>query len=207
MSSEQRMTRSIAAAIVDVVADDSACRAAIPEFSPFWIAQNAAGGLRNLVNMTAEGAAWLGEQWVNEAGRDDRFQLGTGRKPKPIGEVDTTSSSTAYAKEYWRRQGAAQDCVKIGDVTQAAINRAIKEGRLSEWVSKAWRADRNPAKDNHVALYHSATAVETADGMTYVFDWHATLSLRNPLISRSLVEWERGDDRYRVMFSVFQGWH
>jgi hypothetical protein len=63
-----------------------------------------------------------------------------------------------------------------------------------------------PRPNNQVGAYHSATGVEVGHGRVYVFDWHATLSRGNPLISRSLAEWERGDDRFRVLFSVFQGW-
>ncbi|WP_144187076.1 hypothetical protein [Elioraea rosea] len=73
-------------------------------------------------------------------------------------------------------------------------------------MTNAWHASRSPTPENNVYAHHSATAVKVQDGKTYVFDWHGTLSLRNPLISRSLAEWKRGNDRFRVLYSVFQGW-
>ncbi len=186
MSYAQSMPRSVASAIVKVVSDSSECRRFIPEVSPYAIGQKAAGSLRNLTNMTAEGISWLGTQVVE----------GLGGKP----------DLTKVAKDYWEQQGYDQACTNIADVTERAINAGIRQGSIPQWVTLAWHASRSPSKDNAVFAHHSATAVKVQDGKTYVFDWHATLSLRNPLISRSLAEWERGNDSYRVLFSVFQGW-
>lgn len=186
MSYAQSMPRSLASAIVKVVADDSECRRFIPEVSPYAIGQNAAGSLRNLTNMTAEGAAWLGVKAVELVGAEPH--------------------ATKVAKDYWEKQGMDQACTNIADVTSRAITAAINQGRIPPWATTAWHASRMPSQDNNVFAYHSATAIEVQDGKRYVFDWHGTLSLRNPLISRSLAEWERGNDKYRVLYSVFQGW-
>lgn len=186
MTYAQSMPRSIAAAIVQVVADDAECRRFIPEVSPFFLAQRGAGGLRNFVNMSAEGAAWVGVKAVELVGA------------KP--------DATKYAKDYWEKQGVDQACTNIAAVTDAAISAAIQRKRIPQWVKAARPVSRVPSRDNHVLADHTATGIDTADGKTYVFDWHATLMLRNPLISRSLAEWERGDDHYRSAFSTFQGW-
>lgn len=186
MSYSQSMPRSLASAIVKVVENDSECRRFIPEVSPFAIGQKAAGSLRNLTNMTAEGMAWLGVRAVEIVGGEPHV--------------------TKVAKDYWEKQGIDQACTNIADVTERAINTGIRQGLIPPWATSAWHASRVPSPDNNVIAYHSATAVQVQDGKTYVFDWHATLSLRNPLISRSLKEWERGNDKYRVLYSVFQGW-
>lgn len=180
------MPRSIASAIVDAVAADPACRQYIPTVSPFFIAQRGAGGLRNFVNMSAEGMAWVGVKAVELA------------RAKP--------DATKYAKDYWEKQGVDQACTNIAAVTDAAITAAIQRRSIPAWVKAARPVSRVPSRDNHVLADHTATGIDTADGKTYVFDWHATLMLRNPLISRSLAEWERGDDKYRSAFSTFQGW-
>lgn len=180
------MPRSIAAAIVNVVAADANCRKYIPTVSPFSIAQRGAGGFRNLVNMSSEGVAWLGVKAVELAG----------------GKPDATQRF----KDHWETQGVDQACTNIAKVTDFAITAAIARKQIPDWVKAARPVSRCPARDNHVLADHTATGIDTADGKTYVFDWHATLMLRNPLISRSLAEWERGNDKFRSAFSTFQGW-
>jgi hypothetical protein len=186
MTLAQSMPRSIAAAIVDAVAADAACRQYIPTVSPFFLAQRGAGGLRNFVNMSAEGAAWVGV--------------------KAVELVHAKPDATQYAKDYWEKQGVDQACTNIADVTDKAITLAIQQKRIPQWVTAARPVSRSPSKTNHVLAEHTATGVQTADGKVYVFDWHATLMLRNPLISRSLDEWQSGNDPYRSAFSTFQGW-
>ena len=182
----QSMPRSTAAAIIEVVAQDDLCRQLIPGVSPFSIAQSGAGGFRNLVNMTAEGLAWLGVSAVEWS--------------------EGTPSATRVAKEYWEKQGVDQACTSIGAATEKAINSAVARQLLPEGVKAARTVDRSPAKDNDVFAFHTATGIDTTSGKTYVFDWHATLMLRNPMISRSVAEWQRGDNRFRSAFSTFQGW-
>jgi hypothetical protein len=180
------LSRSIATAIVDVVANDPDCRRFIPEISPYSVGGETAGSLRNLTNMTAEGAAWLGMKAVEA----------TGGKPE----------ASRYAKDYWEKQGTDQACTNIADVSVAAIVAGIRRGKVPSWVVDCWPASRMPSSRNSVFAHHTATAVEVRDGSAYVFDWHATLMLRNPLISRSLSDWERGDDMHRARYSSFLGW-
>ncbi len=180
------MPRSIAAAIVQVVAEDAECRRVIPVVSPYNFMQRAAGGTRNLVNMTAEGTA----DFLVDATRFLHMQ----------------PSATKALRSRLEKVGEDEACTNVADVTKRAINAAIQAKRIQPWVTEAWTCDRSPGPNNNIIAYHSATAVKTGNSKTYVFDWHATLMLRNPLISRSLEEWTRGDDRYRSAFSTFQGW-
>ncbi|WP_137124619.1 hypothetical protein [Roseomonas sp. HF4] len=186
MSHDQSLPRSIAVAIVEVVSRDAGCQRLIPEVSPYAIGQNAAGSLRNLTNMTMEGMAWAGMKVVELVGG--------------------TPTGSSYAKDYWEQRGMDQSCTGIASATDAAINAAVAKGDLPRWVLGANPISRRPEPGKSVLAHHDATAVTVGDGKTYVFDWHGTLSLRNPLISRSAAEWRKGDDRYRVLFSVFQGW-
>jgi hypothetical protein len=192
MADGPSLTRAIAAAIVDVVAADPACRRLIPDVSLYNAAQQAAGGLRNAVNMLFEARA---KQFYEEL------------NARPQSEVSAGQIAAARHQWQWvQAEGYAEACTGIVDVTQRAINAAIRNGTLSQGVMKAVQVDRFPKKDNNVVFYHSATAVYLANDKGYVFDWHKTLSLRNPLISRSVAEWTRGDDDFRVLFGVFQGW-
>lgn len=178
MSTTPGMPRSVAAGIVDVVAADAAVRQLVPDVSIWSFFQTAAGSARNFTNMAAEGMAWVGSKL--EAGQ--------------------------YAKDYWERRGSEQACDKIAEASAIAIQLAIRQERLPKWVTKSYSVHRMPGAENRVRAYHSATGVEVGHGRVYVFDWHATLTRRCPLISRSADEWLRGDDTYRVLFSVFQGW-
>lgn len=186
MAFAQSMPRSVAVAIVEVVSRDAGCRGVIPEVSPYFVGQQAAGSLRNLTNMAAEGAAWVGMKVVEAVGGQP--------------------SATAAAKDYWENQGTLQSCTTIANRTSEAITQAIGKRELPRWVRSSIPVSRAPSRENNVLAHHDATGIEVGNGKWYVFDWHGPLSLRNPLISRSLDEWKRGDDRYRVLFSVFQGW-
>ncbi|WP_424810986.1 hypothetical protein [Roseococcus sp. YIM B11640] len=189
MSYAQSMTRSIAASVIEVVAADAECRKFIPVVSGWSVAQRGAGGFRNLVNMTGEGIA-------DTAMDITRF-------------FRMTPERTKAWRDEWTKVGEDQACTNIADVTKRAILAGIKRGTLSHWIADSWRLDREPSPtdaSNHVIAYHSATAVQTHDKKTYVFDWHATLMLRNPLISRSADEWLKGNDHFRSAYSTFQGW-
>lgn len=190
MTDGPSLTRAIAAAIVDVVVADPACRRVIPDVSFYNVGQQAAGGLRNAVNMLREYSAQVDYEWAQAS-----------RKASP--------AEVKAAKRHWEQvqaEGYSLACTNVADVTQRAISAAIGSGALSQGLTKAAQVDRFPRQDNNVVFYHSAAAVYLTSGKGYVFDWHKTLSLRNPLISRSVEEWIRGDDDFRVLFGVFQGW-
>ncbi len=184
--SQLGLTRGMATAIVNVVAADPACQAIIPEYTLWNIGQGAAGSLRNFTNMTAEGMSYLVTEGVSRLGM--------------------TPGASQVAKDYWEKQGVDQACTNIAAATAKAIKAGISSGALPRGITGADDCSRRPRSDNNVGAHHSATAVTVVTGQTYVFDWHGTLSRRNPLISRRLSAWLRGDDSRRVLYSLFQGW-
>ncbi|WP_144187075.1 hypothetical protein [Elioraea rosea] len=111
MSYNQSMPRSLASAIVKVVSDDAECRRFIPEVSPYAIGQNAAGSLRNLTNMTAEGINYVASQIAMNIG------------------LRGAKENLEKSKEYWEKQGYDQACTNIADVTERAIKAGITQGR------------------------------------------------------------------------------
>ena len=78
---------------------------------------------------------------------------------------------------------AAQTCTGIAVATVSAIETARKAGQISG-IQSVERIDR------FGLMPHTATKVTAPDGATYVFDWHATLNPRNPLINYE-DEWTR----------------
>ncbi|USN98079.1 MAG: hypothetical protein H6810_07770 [Phycisphaeraceae bacterium] len=77
---------------------------------------------------------------------------------------------------------AAKVCTGIAEATSTAINRAIKSDKVPlVGVKAATMIDR---VSPHAGVYHTATKVVTAEGGEAVFDWHATLEIDNPMISK-----------------------
>jgi hypothetical protein len=89
---------------------------------------------------------------------------------------------------------AAKVCYGIAMATSARIE--ASKGRIRE-VRRAGLIDRA-----HRGIEHVGTHVEMQDGTSYVFDWHATLNVEDPLISRAL-DWK--EDRNSVLYSQFGG--
>ncbi len=81
---------------------------------------------------------------------------------------------------------AAKVCTGIADATAAAINRAIKsEKDPLRGIRRATTIDR---ASPHIGVHHTATHVLTDEGGEAVFDWHATLEIDNPMISK-VADW------------------
>lgn len=80
-------------------------------------------------------------------------------------------------------ENAAIVCTGIAEATSKAINemmsRKLKGIRSADEISR-----ESPAS-------HTATLITTVKGDKYVFDWHSTLNLRNPLITAEK-DWVRG---------------
>lgn len=85
-------------------------------------------------------------------------------------------------------------CIGIRIITVAAIIKAL--GRLPE-IHTAGQVHR-VNWGNH----HEATWIKMKDNTEYVFDWHATLTIHDPLISR-VENWVKGD--IAVHFLIFRG--
>lgn len=70
-------------------------------------------------------------------------------------------------------------CLGIALVTFKAILKAIKQGKLPE-IHTASSIHRV-----HWGIHHEATWIRMKDDSEYVFDWHATLKMRDPAISKA----------------------
>jgi hypothetical protein len=78
-------------------------------------------------------------------------------------------------------------CVGIADVTERVINRLIQKNQGNPDYPFV-RAET--VTTNSRAVYHVATGVKMKNGNTYVFDWHATLDVEDPLIFRTVYDWD-----------------
>ena len=87
-------------------------------------------------------------------------------------------------------------CLGIAERTVTAIHAAMKAGRLPEV--------RSCSSIHRVrwGIHHEATWVRMPDDTEYVFDWHATLRVHDPAISK-VPDWM--DGRSSVNFVLFQG--
>lgn len=90
-------------------------------------------------------------------------------------------------------------CTGITEATSRAITKAIraKDARLSK-VKSAGEVART-----HNLTYHVATYVAMQDTTVYVFDWHQTLSITNPMMFASTALWKT--DTAGVTFELFTG--
>jgi hypothetical protein len=89
-------------------------------------------------------------------------------------------------------------CVGITYVTFKAIFSAIGQGKLPG-VRVAGNAHRV-----HRGTHHEATSIDMVDGSTYIFDWHATLKVLDPAISR-FDDWLEA--RNAINFTLFSGFN
>ncbi|HEX8484371.1 hypothetical protein [Sphingomonas sp.] len=89
-------------------------------------------------------------------------------------------------------------CTGIADATMKAI------GTDSLCRAALRRIDRADTIDRlHLGTHHTATSIKMADGKTYVFDWHATLNIGNPLLYPSAAAFVSGSGS--VTFADFLG--
>ena len=87
-------------------------------------------------------------------------------------------------------------CLGIALVTFRAILNGIKQGKLPE-LHTAGSTHRV-----HWGTHHEATWIRMKDDSEYVFDWHATLNLRDPVISK-IEDWEKAQNG--INYFLFRG--
>jgi hypothetical protein len=75
-------------------------------------------------------------------------------------------------------------CIGIVASTVKALSRALMQKRLPEV-----KAVSGSSRVLH-GIHHTATWVRLADETEYVFDWHPTLDLENPMLSKA-DDWNR----------------
>lgn len=136
-------------------------------------------------------------------------------QPKP--ELDFLAPGTSLLLEFSHLAGSVRNlamifqgkyigdaefderiCSGIAVVTQNAIFSAVKQGKIPE-VQTSGIAHRV-----HRSIHHQATSVDMKDGSIYIFDWHATLKIHDPAISR-YEDWQKAQNAVNyVLFSGFK---
>ena len=77
-------------------------------------------------------------------------------------------------------------CYGVAEATAEAITKnSSRQAARSGGGCKLPEVVNAITIDRQEPLAHTATKVQMSDGTDYVFDWHATLDLMNPLISRT----------------------
>lgn len=103
---------------------------------------------------------------------------------------------------------AAEVCTGIAEQTALAINNALRPldhvGRPEKGSAIPDVATANTFDRVHHATYHTATVVSMKDGSRYVFDWHATLNVDNPMVYESPERWQI--DKGGVQLKHFSGY-
>lgn len=89
-------------------------------------------------------------------------------------------------------------CVGIQQATEKALESKLKTPGGLPGVKSVGEASRNGT----LGTYHVATLITMDDGSEYVFDWHATLNTRNPMISRH-ADWKRSSGG--MPYATFSG--
>ncbi|MBK7708255.1 MAG: hypothetical protein IPJ30_21510 [Acidobacteria bacterium] len=87
-------------------------------------------------------------------------------------------------------------CLGIVAATVKPLILAVRQGKLPG-VHTAGAVSRV-----HWGVDHTATWIRMEDGSEYAFDWHATLSIRNPAISKA-ADWEVA--RNAISYVFFAG--
>jgi hypothetical protein len=179
MADAYGLTRDMADAIVKAVRDDAPCRLLLPRWSAFKVFGGIghAGTARNLWNNSAENLAGLEKRALDHAGSPQ-----TGK----------------VIRDYWDRVGDAQACTGVAETTARALNRAVGKPGF-DFLVHAGTVDRSPNDS-----FHTATEVGISNGKSYVFDWHATLDIGDPLIFPSREAFKATHPSVR--YSQFWGW-
>ncbi len=170
MANVYGLTRDMADAIVKAVRDDPECRELLPSISAFKFFSpiGHAGTARNLFNFGAMNFA-----------SDVGFVLGHAGSPNLRKEIVDANT----------RIGDVQACTGIAAATARVLTR-IAGTPGYEFLISAGPVDRMPSDPPHD--YHTATAVTVTDDKSYVFDWHSTLYIGDPLIFNSITAFKAG---------------
>ncbi|HEY9024810.1 MAG TPA: hypothetical protein VIP05_10940 [Burkholderiaceae bacterium] len=174
------LTRGMADRIVTAVLHDPVCRTRLPATSGFKVfgGIHQAGTARNLVNASAQSLAFADRKLSQFVGHD----LGPG------------------IEDYWDQVGSDEACTGVAAVTAKALSKTLGL-RDYEFLLDARTIDRFPTDPAHD--FHTATAVTVTGDHVFVFDWHSTLALGNPLIFPSDTAFRNGGPS--VLYSAFWG--
>ena len=179
MADEYGLTREMADAIVKAVGNDASCRLLLPRWSAFKVFGGIghAGTARNLWNNSAENIAGLEKRGLDRIGFPETGKL---------------------IRDHWDRVGDTQACTGVAETTARTLTRVAGTPGY-EFLVRASALDRSPNDS-----FHTATEVDVSNGKSYVFDWHATLDISDPLIFASPEAFKAG--RNPVRYAQFWGW-
>ena len=97
------------------------------------------------------------------------------------------------------QKASDEACTGIANATAIAINDKAKKDSLFP-AKSANSIDRQAGL---LKVHHTATEIVLRSGESYVFDWHATLALKNPMIYFRVSSWK--NDMDGVLFKDWTG--
>lgn len=184
------LSRGTAAAIIGVVENDKTCRERIRSVFGAMPA-GYAGAARNIAMMVANApmiwGALAGPVGVM-AGTVRRIDLAASS-----GRFDPTNLLPTPGQDPYI-------CVGIAEATRDAILAALRRAKPGGSLALIRDADQS---DRDTTTAHAATGITMRDGRRYIFDWHCTLRLGDPMIFPSQEDWDRTENG--VLFSNFSG--
>jgi len=190
------LSRGTAAAIVEAVQKDKACCDQIDS----WVGKvfgglGWAGGIRNLGFIAGNAAALLGASYGASVqaygGRMEEGGKFYNDVAKEVGTIDNLNVTDEQALEV---------CTGIAEATAKAINAALKRAPAGSSLAMVQRADSQDRVGTTTA--HTATGIWMCDKANYVFDWHATLRVGDPILYKSAQAFSVSDG---TLFSRFAG--
>lgn len=190
------INRGTAAAIVEAVQKDKACRDQIES----WVGQvfgrlGWAGGVRNLGFIAGNVAALLGAGYgaglMAQGGRPVEGGKFYNSVQNEVGTITNINVTDAQALEV---------CTGIAEATAKAINDALKRTQPGASLGAVLRADSQDRVGTTTA--HTATGIWMRDKSNHVFDWHATLRVGDPMLYKTAGDFAASKG---VLFSQFTG--
>ena len=91
-------------------------------------------------------------------------------------------------------------CMGIAEATRDAINAALPRAKDGDGLALIQAADH---ADRWTSIGHAATGITMRDSKRYIFDWHCTLRIDNPMIFPSQEDWDHTASG--VLSSTFTG--
>ena len=170
------LSRATAEAIIRAVEQDRDCRERIR--SVFGVVPPGyAGAVRNSAMMAAN-APWLwgvfGPIGV-AAGTARQLDLQRNANRHNPFNLQPTTLQERY------------NCLGIAEATRDAINAALRRAKDGDGLALIQAADQ---ADRWTSIGHAATGITMRDSKRYIFDWHCTLRIDNPMIFPSQEDWD-----------------
>lgn len=173
MEKELALTRSIATQIVETVMADGECKRRIPKVYDSALIKSP---LSRAVGRT------IGKLGIAGSARN----LSNPKMFLVPGYAPTQEESDLA-------------CTGIASATADALNARAKR----EPAFPVAMADSVSRESELLGVHHTATSVKLRSGESFVFDWHATLMIGNPMIHPSIDAWMHDLDG--ILYSRWNG--